>query len=433
MRRKREISILYVEDDPAVRSETEHFLRRYAGKKLVIAEDGEAGLKRYRESQPDLVISDIIMPRLNGIEMVRAIREIHPEQPVIFTTANTESSLFVDMVALQVDAYVPKPIDLDLLGESIERVMRRAEIEREYRRQKTILNEIARLQANYLAVFDREGRPIFLNESMQKRLGVGERDNPKTVLERIQREFFPGTSDQQERWFDRIERIAEKEFYTTGEGDSAASYRIDLRRVEETGHTILSLSEVTKVMEERRAFERRATRDELTGLRNRYGFNREVVERMIESLEKGRSLSLILADLDHFKSINDRYGHLVGDEALTDFAHFLRREAPDESTVARWGGEEFVVLLPGKSIEEALEIAERIRQKMHTERFASPGLSMTASFGVARQHSLEETPTTLLKRADSALYRAKESGRDRVATENLLQESTPKASPDKLK
>ena len=126
---------------------------------------------------------------------------------------------------------------------------------------------------------------------------------------------------------------------------------------------------------------------------------------------------MIMSDLDHFKQINDNWGHAVGDKALVQFATALQSQCRQQDLVARFGGEEFIVLLPGHSLETATPIAERLRKS--TVRATPKDLGqrwLTASFGVA-QAVPGESVAHLLKRVDTALYRAKSNGRDRVEVE----------------
>ncbi len=129
----------------------------------------------------------------------------------------------------------------------------------------------------------------------------------------------------------------------------------------------------------------------------------------------GATLSVLFADLDDFKRINDRFGHPAGDGALRTFAEFLRRELRTIDTAARLGGEEFAILLPGTDLEGAVVVGERIRQRLADQailRENAGGKGLTTSIGVVEYHS--GSPEELLRRADDALYRAKEQGKNRV-------------------
>lgn len=156
--------------------------------------------------------------------------------------------------------------------------------------------------------------------------------------------------------------------------------------------------------------------DGLTGLWNRAYFDRRLDEEVSESIRYGRPISLVLADVDHFKSINDRYGHPVGDEVIARFASILATGRASD-VPCRYGGEEFALILPGTSTDSALEVAERLRRRLAAERFGGrEDLVVTASFGVADLASIEQAGTSLslVHAADEALYRAKSAGRDRV-------------------
>jgi diguanylate cyclase (GGDEF)-like protein/PAS domain S-box-containing protein len=162
-----------------------------------------------------------------------------------------------------------------------------------------------------------------------------------------------------------------------------------------------------------------ADRDPLTGLANRRYLDRMLVQ-YLESLESaGQPLSLIMADLDHFKRINDTLGHEVGDTALVRFAKVLQDQCRPGELVARFGGEEFVVLVPSHPLETAVQIAERLR--VSSAKASPEGLGskqLTASFGAAEAIP-GETSAQLLRRVDAALYRAKARGRNRVEADPL--------------
>ena len=159
--------------------------------------------------------------------------------------------------------------------------------------------------------------------------------------------------------------------------------------------------------------ERRSTHDPLTQVLNRRGFG-DAYAREISNLRRRRQpLTVLSIDLDYFKSINDRYGHAVGDQVLAHVATIIGGALRESDCVARFGGEEFVVLMPDMHPHNALGVAERIRALLREPNHA--GLpSCTVSIGVACQASVLEGLEQLLSRADAALYLAKERGRDRI-------------------
>jgi diguanylate cyclase (GGDEF)-like protein len=154
--------------------------------------------------------------------------------------------------------------------------------------------------------------------------------------------------------------------------------------------------------------------DYLTGLLNRRAFDSELRRHIDRAGRIGVPLTLALFDLDHFKQINDHYGHAAGDRALCDFSALLRREQRSGDTLARIGGEEFAVVLFGAGPEEAGAFAERIGRELR-KRMTQEGATLSASAGVAALQDPQTTPSALLVAADRALYAAKAAGRRRVA------------------
>jgi diguanylate cyclase (GGDEF)-like protein len=159
-----------------------------------------------------------------------------------------------------------------------------------------------------------------------------------------------------------------------------------------------------------------ATHDALTDLLNRRAIM-ELLDREVERAHREQlDLSVVMLDLDHFKMVNDQLGHSAGDEVLRDSAALLRRLLRSYDAIGRYGGEEFIVVLPGCDLETAQFVAERLRAALaaHTVAFDELSIPVTASFGAAalqmRQDSCE-----LVRRADSAMYRAKKRGRNCVA------------------
>jgi diguanylate cyclase (GGDEF)-like protein len=153
--------------------------------------------------------------------------------------------------------------------------------------------------------------------------------------------------------------------------------------------------------------------DSLTGIYNRTKFDQELNLWIDNCNRNGNSLSLIMLDIDDFKKVNDNYGHLIGDKVLQNITSMIKNAIRATDIFARWGGEEFVVLLPNTGIRQALEITERVRICIR-ENKAEGVENVTCSFGLV---SLEknENAESLLKRADKFLYKAKEQGKNTVA------------------
>jgi diguanylate cyclase (GGDEF)-like protein/putative nucleotidyltransferase with HDIG domain len=168
-----------------------------------------------------------------------------------------------------------------------------------------------------------------------------------------------------------------------------------------------------------------ASRDALTGLPNRRTM-KYVMSREVAFAERtGWPLSVVMADLDHFKQLNDTYGHQAGDFVLERTARRLDSLVRNSDVVARYGGEEFMLILPGTGLEQAVEVAQQLRNALRCDRmrFENCDITVTASFGVAELHSCAASDADMLvSKADAALYAAKDQGRDRVVAASV---STP--------
>jgi diguanylate cyclase (GGDEF)-like protein len=157
-----------------------------------------------------------------------------------------------------------------------------------------------------------------------------------------------------------------------------------------------------------------AVLDQLTGMLNRKALETRTVELEVQSRISRHPVGLIVCDIDRFKAVNDRHGHAAGDAVLRDVAYRIRKELRAYDLAYRLGGEEFVVLLPGADLEATSEMGERLRTAIEAE--PSEGVEVTASFGVAASGDEGLDFSALFEQADGALYRAKEDGRNRVAT-----------------
>lgn len=172
-----------------------------------------------------------------------------------------------------------------------------------------------------------------------------------------------------------------------------------------------------EVKESRLAIEeqkRKATHDPLTGLPNRDAYQARLEEELVRRHRYGGNLSLVVCDVDHFKNINDNYGHLAGDRVLKLISRTLRKNLRDIDFIARFGGEEFVILMPETQASDACSAAEKLRTSIEQSpfNFRKERVPVTMSFGISEFKALE-SPDVVFERADKALYQAKDGGRNR--------------------
>jgi diguanylate cyclase (GGDEF)-like protein len=188
-------------------------------------------------------------------------------------------------------------------------------------------------------------------------------------------------------------------------------------------NVVATVSAVTSAEIEHRAV---ATLDPLTGLLNRKALVPRFAELAVQARLSGSSVVVIVCDLDHFKDVNDSYGHERGDRVLHDTANAMRAALRTFELIYRYGGEEFVIVLPGAPLAEGSEVAERVRVAVAAAR--PGGLDVTLSAGVSAAEGSAVELTTLFRAADQALYEAKRGGRNRVLTAGLTHVTVPQAA-----
>ena len=157
--------------------------------------------------------------------------------------------------------------------------------------------------------------------------------------------------------------------------------------------------------------------DMLTGVYNRMMFEHMLEAEILKTNRYNGTFSLIFLDIDHFKQVNDQFGHQVGDVVLSDFSHLIKKANRLSDLTARYGGEEFVILSINSNLSDTVKHAERLRRIIEMHSFDTAD-KITCSFGVAEFKKELDTKKSLLKRADDALYEAKQHGRNRVETKD---------------
>jgi len=184
-----------------------------------------------------------------------------------------------------------------------------------------------------------------------------------------------------------------------------------VKEVEEYNKVVLTFNNINELEEQKRAFEKASTIDALTRVSNRLKFD-TILEQQIEMKRYNHSFSLILFDIDDFKKINDNYGHKVGDNILVELAMIVKNAMRKSDAFARWGGEEFAIILPQSRIKTAVKIAEKLRAKIDNHTFEED-MKVTCSFGVCEYKKAYDFDT-LIERTDEKLYLAKHKGKNQV-------------------
>lgn len=210
-----------------------------------------------------------------------------------------------------------------------------------------------------------------------------------------------------------LSRVVER-MQALAEGDTDFGQRIHHPKRDEVGALVHWFNQLSgKLEQDYHRIEVISQTDKLTQLHNRTHTDQYLLAALDQAQTHQRPLSLVLFDVDHFKSINDQHGHLVGDAVLQAIAQLLKAHVRDTDFAGRWGGEEFIEVLPETSLTVAVERAEQLRLTLQEDAQIQP--PVTASFGVA-QASAQDSVDALIKKADDALYQAKAQGRNQVVS-----------------
>jgi len=431
-------TVLYVEDEESIREGYSKPILKCA-KELYTASNGEEGLEFFKTYAPDIIVTDIKMPKMNGIDMVKAIKEIEPDVRVIFTTAHSESEYLFNALEIHADSYLIKPVRSRLLKNKILSLSKIISLEKiNAAQQKRILEQEKLLQniididknisivtdfnrisfANnaFLEFFEIENIEQFykkhncsldiLNQEEgflhQGLLNTG---SEITENKELGKKFYElvQTTDEAKRVVSVLDSSLQRKYFF-----------INISVMdEEKGLYLLNLTNITGITRQNADIQKKAYTDELTGAHNRNKF-KEVLKHEISKCDRYNyyKLSFAMFDIDHFKQCNDKYGHLVGDEVLTKLVKKVKHNIRESDLLVRWGGEEFIILFVGVAIAEAVKAANILRTKIEKQEHKTVG-RITVSFGVT-EYKNGDNEETILKRCDEALYLAKENGRNSV-------------------
>ena len=308
-----------------------------------------------------------------------------------------------------------------------------SDVTKEYLLDKEIKGFLT-VNPDMLCVVDTDGKFLKINQKFEHILGYTSEDlEGEKIVSLAHPDDLPSTVNVIKDWqnqqsiinfINRVRckdgsyRYLEWRFQPNGKFIYASARDITEKRLKEMN--LIQLAE--ELLEKNESLKTLAITDELTGLYNRHFIDIRIKEEMENSDRHNKPLSLIILDLDHFKLVNDKWGHPIGDEVLKHSAKLTKKALRKSDILARFGGEEFVVLMPNTGIHDALVVAENIRQQMENCPFSIAG-RVTASFGVAERRK-NESFYNWYKRADEALYCAKKGGRNLVICSNQQENTT---------
>jgi len=412
----KDINLLYAEDNEEIAKEMSFFLARRV-KNLYVAKDGVEALVLFKQEKPDIVISDIQMPNMDGMELAKAIKALSKDTPIIFMTAFNESKHLSRAIEIGVESFLTKPVNFKKVISTLERsatlVLHKKEKEFNYRYIRFILD----INPSFLVVVKNK-KIDYINKTFLSYLGLPSLEKfidsgacLGAYIDSINSEKLV----EKEKWVENflsgnINKIVVN-LKTRSQEHNA--FLVAYNQIFDTQEYIFTFTEITQLDNERRKFKDLSLKDNLTGI-----YNRNHLEYMYPILyektqDSSSSLVFVMMDIDHFKKVNDTHGHQIGDDVLKEVSSTISNNLRDEEYFFRWGGEEFVLLLTCISLEKASEIVSRVRAQIEKERFTDKVLRITCSFGLCLSDiNIEES----IRHSDKALYDAKAQGRNRVVT-----------------
>ncbi|MEQ8639446.1 MAG: PleD family two-component system response regulator [Alphaproteobacteria bacterium] len=453
--------ILVVDDIPAnvrlleAKLQAEYF-------EVIAAEDGPSALTIVAREMPDIILLDVMMPGMDGFEVCRRIKHDPLAQhiPIVMVTALSEPEDRVRGLESGADDFLTKPIDDKALFARVRSLVRLKMMTDEWRMREEIsltlgdgdgdvrpVMEIDASDARVAVVGDRDGSfdrmaqaisrdsdrlvhvpvisgggadlDIALAESCEAvviNCTPGRGADPLRVLAHLrsqeQSRTIPAIVVVDDHDSDVIARcldLGASDYLTrpVDANEAIARIRTQVRRFRYQHRLKLSYRQNLSM----------AYRDELTGVYNRRYLATHLNAVVGRMRDAGKPLSLLMLDIDHFKATNDRYGHLAGDQVLAEVADRVTSSLRGFDTVARFGGEEFVVVMPDTAAEPAFMVAERLRRRVADKPVVladGEAVSVAISIGVATAPLSNATGESLLELADTALYQAKAAGRNRT-------------------
>ncbi|MEP7357775.1 MAG: diguanylate cyclase [Anaerolineales bacterium] len=454
--------ILVVDDSRQMRDFFADSVLRPAGYEVALAADGLAGLRKAHEFQPDLVIADLQMPGLTGLQLRRELVKAGLTMPLILVTAEGSEDIASQATLAGVASYLPKPVDIDVMLAAVAQALNIELLRRERAEAMSALE----VRVRQLEVLQRNGRDLtasldlsaILTKLLQAALTLTGADSGSMFLldepgGSLRRRAARDPADAavravlepaQDQLAAYVVRTGKPIIYgppPTGTLKGAPANPVLYLPLRQRDHTLGVLAVERRLhnwpfneadvgpltiladygavaIANARLFaevQLASITDGLTGLYNRRQLMMLAEREFQRTRRFQRPLSAIMLDIDHFKQVNDSYGHAAGDQVIAEVARRIAANVRTVDLPGRYGGEEFVLLLPETALPGAGLLAERLRQAIGSSAIptvAGP-LPVTASLGVATDAADVTNAASLISRADAALYAAKEGGRNR--------------------
>ena len=384
-----------------------------------IALSAYEGLEILLKQKIDIILLDVMMPEIDGFECARMIKSNRKTRdiPIIFVTANKDDETIERCYQVGGDDYINKPFNHTELLARISFHLKSKEQDQLLLKEKEYVQSILNLQENMILVTNGE-HELSVNNALLKFYNLESieqfRENHTCICTTFLEDegyFDASVVGEESDWVQEVIERSEEEDVLVKITQGANDFIFNVKATTFFEHYIVTLTDITQISELSLEYKHEASYDSLTQVYNRNMFNRLVDIKMTQAKENASSMVFIILDIDFFKKVNDTHGHLVGDDILKHTSRLIKAHTRDSDLFARWGGEEFVLVLD-VGIDKGVEIANNLRTAIEKEKFEVVD-KLTCSFG-RTQYKVEDGLDDMILRADEALYKAKNNGRNQV-------------------
>ncbi len=404
--------VLIADDESTVRHLLSRIVSESMGCQTALASSGDEALDMLASEDFDVLLTDMVMPGLNGLDLIRAVHERWPNVDIVVETGFPDAFPFVEVVHAGAKDFIAKPHH----PQELEAKLTRLFMERGLRENLQLAEEkyrgLFQLSMDGNVALDRESLEVIeANAAFTAITGHSE----QAVLGRPFYDFVKPTERSRFETAFKIFRsggqgaLGDVAFVQANGEEVSMDVSVSFIEVPESKMILLQFKDVTVKRLEEQQFVAAAQTDTQTGLANKRLLTMQLENMLGDARREGIPVSVLFIDLDNFKACNDTYGHASGDEVLSTVGRVIRDSIRDSDLAFRYGGDEFAVLLRGAARETALQVAHRARTAFEQANT----FGTTLSVGIA-QFSPEMLAADLLKAADSALYRAKSDGKNSV-------------------
>ncbi|WP_419796535.1 MAG: diguanylate cyclase [Terasakiella sp.] len=386
------------------------------------ASSGEEAFFHIKEKTPDLILLDVQMPGLDGFEVCQQLKG-SPETadvPVIFITATDTVESKIKGFEVGASDYIPRPLQMPEVLARVKNQLTARQFYRQVEDEKERLEKVlSALPVPYLLSSIDTGMLIEMNDHACAVLEIAQKDVKRTHAKEIY--AFPEMRTELLKKLKQSKLISNEELdlkKSSGEVFTALFSATPLRLLDENVFFI-AFNDIAERKKMEQALEEAARTDYLTGTLNRRALSARAIDEKQRSKRNKKPISILMLDIDHFKKINDTFGHEVGDDALKELVALIGETLRTSDALGRIGGEEFVLLLPETSFEGAKVLAERIRTRIENNVLKTADgkeLTMTVSGGLA-EWATNQSYEEVLKLTDERLYKAKNTGRNRIISD----------------